>query len=78
VWRREHCPGSNKNDVRGGAQETHHETIGFALARDQGVRTPEFGDRHDAVDRLDEVGEEAGFVEAEPAAIEATQLQRQI
>jgi hypothetical protein len=76
--RGEHRPRADEDDVGDSAEESHHEAIGLTLARDQRVRARELWNRHDAVDRLDEVGEQGGFVDPERPAVERAQLRRQV
>jgi len=69
---------ADQHDIRERAQQPHHELVVLALVGDERIRPVEPGDRHDAVERLDEVRVHAFAPETELTGIERTQLLRQL
>src|SRR5581483_7578638 len=70
----EERPRADEHDVRAGAQQREHEAVGLTAVADRRVGAGEIGHRDDAVERLDEVRDQARDAEAERAAVEALDL----
>jgi hypothetical protein len=77
-WRGADGTPADHDDIRRGAQQAHHEPVGRVAAADQLVRARERRDRDDAVDRGDEVREQARLRQDEVAAVEPAQLAGQL
>ena len=65
---------ADDDGVRAGAHEGEDEAVGLAFVSDHRVRARQPRDGDDAVERLDEVRDDARLVEADRAAVELGEL----
>ncbi len=73
-----HRPRPDHQHVAAGAQQPEQEAVGQAPPGDDLVRRGQRRDRHDAVDRRDEVREDPRLLEPERPAVHRRQLLRQL
>ena len=66
--------GADENDSGERSQHAHQEAVRIVVACDQLIRPRHGRDRHDAVERGDEVRVETGNVESEVATVEPREL----